>query len=212
MLVRWLVRSAVRRLRWLAVVAAVRALARRSAGQSVDRASDELRERLPDNMVQALSTMPGDPLRVGGSALVASRGARSTYRVSRRATGSVSRLTRRVSDGAGSVRGAHRRFIDQVRDESQWDRRQLWSEYRRAEGDHEAADEILLDRLDQGGRRGEGYPLIEIPDPVPTGRFRWVYEPPQPVNRRLRSYRRPVKPWDRSRRVSRRSGRRHLDH
>lgn len=211
MMVRWLARFLVRRLRWLALITAVRALARRSAGRSVDQASDELRQRLPDNMVQALSTMPGDPLRVGGSALVTSRGARSAYRASRRATGSMSRLARQVSDGTRSARGVRHRFIDQVRYESERDRRRMWSEYRRSEGDHRAADEILLDRLDDPGLRRQDEPLPEIPDAVPTGRFRSVNEQPQPVNRRLRTYRRPIKPWDRPRGLSRRSGQRHLD-
>ncbi len=211
MMVRWLARFVVRRLRWVALVSALRALVRRSAGRSVDQASDELKDRLPDNVVQALSTMPGDPLRVGGSALATSRGARSAYRASRRATGSVSRVAGRVSGSTRAVRRIPGRFIDQVRQESKRDQRLLWSEYRRAEGDLRAADELLLDRLDPAGARGEEDPLPEIPEAVPTGRFRSVNEPPPPVNRRLRTYRRPVKPWDRPRRASRRTGRSHLD-
>ncbi len=211
MMVRWLARFVVRRLRWLALVSVLRALVRRSAGRSVDQASDELKDRLPDNVVQALSTMPGDPLRVGGSALATSRGARSAYRASRRATGSVTLVARRVSGGSRAVRRIPSRFIDQVRHESERDQRLLWSQYRRAEGDHRAADELLLDRFDPAGARGEEDLPPQIPEAVPTGRFRSVDEPPLPVNRRLRTYRRPVKPWDRPRQASRRGGRPNLD-
>jgi hypothetical protein len=211
MMVRWLARFVVRRLRWVALVTALRALVRRSAVRSVDQASDELKDRLPDNVIQALSTMPGDPLRVGGSALATSRGARSAYRASRRATGSASRVARRVAGGSRTVRGIPGRFVDEVRHESERERRLLWSEYRRAEGDHRAADELLLDRFDPAGARGEEDPLPEIPEAVPTGRFRSVDESPPPVNRRLRTYRRQVKPWDRPRRASPRAGRPNLD-
>lgn len=198
MMVRWLARLLIRRLRWLALVYAARGLARRSARPSMDRASDELRERLPDGVVHALSAMPGDPIRVGGSAMATSRGARSAFRATRKTTGSASRLVRWVSHSAHGTRGFRRRFVDQVREESELDRRRMWSEYRRAEGDHQAADEILLERRDAFHpiRKDE---LPVIPDAVPTGRFRSVDEPPRTVDRRLRSYRRPIKPWDRPR-------------
>lgn len=183
----------VRRLRWLALVSAFRAIFRRSAGNSVDRAAADLKDRLPTPLGDVLEAMPGDPLKVGGSALATGRGARSAYRLSRRAGGSVSRAAQRVSDGGRAAGDVRRRLSTEIRTETEQQRRLLWSRYRRSRGDHIGADDAMLDLRPNDADSG---PVPEIPDPVPVGRRRAVEKPQIPVNRRRRSYRRPARPWD----------------
>ena len=187
---RWLLLVLYRRFRWVALGAALRTLTRRSRARSVDDATDELAQRLPDPVVRAIDAAPGDLLRVGGGAVAAGRAARTVSDRSRR-VGSVTRsLRRRWSDPGATVRQVR----DEWRRESERSERELWAEYHRSQGDHAAADDALLDRRHL--RRGDG-PLPAVPDPVPPGRPRARRRATTAVGRVQRTYRRAAKPWDR---------------
>ena len=185
---RWLVAMLFRRFRWVALGAVLRALTQRTRQRSVDEATDELAERLPDPVVKALDSAPGDLLRAGGSAMVAGRMARSAGSRSRRVGSTVKRIRDQWSNPGQAVQAAR----DQWRYESALAERELWADYHRAQGDHAAADEALLDR-----RRHVERPLPPIPDPVPAGRTRARRRVDTTVDRVQRTYRRRSRPWDR---------------
>ncbi len=186
---RWLLAILFRRFRWVALGAALRTLTRRSTARSIDEAADELAHRLPDSVVRAIDAAPGDLLRVGGGAVAAGRAARTLSDRSRRVGSTTKRLRRRWSDPEARLRGIR----EQWRRESELSERELWAEYHRAQGDHAAADDALLDRR----HRFPDPPLPVIPDPVPPGRPRVRRKAETVVDRVQRSYRRASKPWDR---------------
>ena len=186
--VRWLVALIFRRFRWVALGAALRTLTRRTSAKSVDQATDELAQRLPDSVVKAIDAAPGDLLRVGGGAVAAGRAARTVSDGSRRVGSATRRFRRRWSDPSGTVRRARHQW----RHESELSERELWAEYHRSRGDHTAADEAMLDRRH---RRAEA-PEPEVPAPVPTGRPRVRQGATSMVHRVQRTYRRSAKPWD----------------
>lgn len=185
---RWLLAILYRRFRWVALGVALRTLTRRSTARSVDQATDELAHRLPDPVVRALGAAPGDLLRVGGGAVAAGRAARTVSDRSRRVGSATRRLQRRWSDPGATVR----RMREQWRRESELSKRELWAEYHRAQGDHAAADDALLDRR----HRLPDPPLPVVPDPVPPGRPRARRKTATVVDRVQRQYRRTTKPWD----------------
>jgi hypothetical protein len=180
---------AVRRFRWVALGALLRALSRRVGQTSVDSATGELAAKLPDPVVKSIDAAPGDLMRVGGRALAASRAARRVGQTSRR-MGGVGRHWRDRSVSTVALAQSLRR---DWRSESEQARREFWADYHRAQGDHQSADEALLDRRAPRNER----PLPEIPDPVPPGRRRLRTAPRPVVNRVQRSYRRMARPWDR---------------
>ena len=77
----------------------VRASIRQVASRSVDGAADRLQEKLPDSVVRAASVLPGDLMRVGGSAVVAAEAARSTAVVAKKASVGI----KKAGVGAGSA-------------------------------------------------------------------------------------------------------------
>ena len=188
-LIRWLVAVLFRRFRWLALGAALRTLTRRTRERSVDDATDELAQRLPDSVVRAIDAAPGDLLRMGGGAVAAGRAARTVGDRSRRVGSATRRLRRRWSDPAGAVREVRAQWSR----ESELAERELWAEYHRAHGDQAAADDALLDRR----RSPDSGPLPSIPDPIRPGRPRRHHRTAAVVNRVQRTYRQAAKPWDR---------------
>ncbi|MDH3301775.1 MAG: hypothetical protein OES24_14850 [Acidimicrobiia bacterium] len=185
---RWLLAILYRRFRWVALGAALRTLTRRSTTRSIDDATDELAQRLPDPVVRAIDAAPGDLLRIGGGAVAAGRAARAASDRSRRVGLATRRIRRRWSDPGGVASGIR----EQWRRESELSERELWAEYHRAQGDHTAADDALLDRR----HRHHDAPLPPVPEPVPPGRPRVRRRAATAVNRVQRTYRRASKPWD----------------
>lgn len=187
--VRWLLAILYRRFRWVALGALLRTLTRRTRARSIDDATEELAQRLPDPVVRAIDAAPGDLLRVGGGAMAAGRAARTVGERSRRVGSATRRIGRRWSDPAGTAR----RIREQWRHEAELSERELWAEYHRAQGDHAAADDALLDRR----HRLHDAPLPPLPEPVRPGRPRVGRRSATVVNRVQRTYRRAPKPWDR---------------
>ncbi|MGI9594686.1 MAG: hypothetical protein ACR2QK_00920, partial [Acidimicrobiales bacterium] len=85
-----------RRLGWLALASVARTVLRVGASRRVDEASAELERRLPEPMLTVLDRVPGDPIRIGGGAVVAGRSARQV------AVG-ASRVSRAADDGRRRV-------------------------------------------------------------------------------------------------------------
>ncbi len=186
--VRWLLVVLYRRFRWVVIGAALRSLTRRTREKSVDEATEELARRLPDPVVKAMEAAPGDLLRFGGSAVAAGRTARTVGDGSRRLGATTRRLRRRWSHPMDSTRAIRAGW----RQEADWAQRELWAEYHRAQGDHAAADEALIDRR----RVPNETPLPEIPEPVAAGRPHVRRTAKTVVNRMQRTYRRTPRPWD----------------
>ncbi len=200
-----------RRLRWFAIGTVSRYLLRRSASRSlsrsVDNATAELEDRLPDPVLRMLVAVPADATRVGGSALVAARTARRVASGSRRAGQAATGGGRRVAYGVARVRS----IGDEIGFEAEAKRRELKAEYLRVTRGNAAADEALIDvRADNESatarpdrrwpdhpeRHGDD-PLPEIDGPVRPGRRRaGRRRTPPTVDRVQRSYRRSRAPWD----------------
>ena len=199
----------VRRFRWMIVGAGVKYVAQRGVGRSVDEASARIEERLPATVVKAANALPGDLIRAGGAATVsaraAQRGAVAAQRGAKAArTGSVVavRVTR-----AGVGHRPHRAIAERLRiagqvisAQAQLDERDLRSDLQRyivgGQAGERAATEALLDR--RSGRPDD--PLPSVPEPVRSGRRRFVRALPAPeIARVQRSYQRPQRPWDRRR-------------
>ena len=194
-LVRWLVAFLFRRFRWVALGALVRALTRQTRERSVDNATDDLVRRLPDSVVKAAEAAPGDLLRHGGRVVATGRQAKQLGNAGRHVGGATKRaagLTRRFRGGQW------RSSVDAIR--SEWagetaqTRNELWADYHRAMGDHEAADEALLDRRSGSSRH---HPIPDVPPPVASGRPRRMTGSQRRVIERVqRTYHRARKPWD----------------
>lgn len=180
-LFRRLGRVAARRLGWVAVATLVRTALRRGTAGRVDRAADELEDRLPERVRSALRHAPGDPVRLGGQAVVAGRSARRVAGGAAAGAGRAGRLVRR-------------RFGDEVRAESELTGRRLRSRMLRHLVGDAAADDVLLD-LRRGGD-GPDEPLPATPRPVATGRWRAPRRISRPVGRVQRSYQPPRRRWD----------------
>lgn len=187
-LLRWLLVILYRRFRWVALGAALRTLTRRSRGRSIDQATDDLAQQLPDSVVRAIDAAPGDLLRVGGGAVAAGRAARTVSDRSRRVGTATKRLRRHWSD----PRATTQRLREEWRRESELSERELWAEFHLAQGDRAAADNALLDRR----HRFADAPLPQIPDPIPPGRPRTRRRAATVVDRVQRTYRRASKAWD----------------
>lgn len=187
-LLRWPLAVLYRRFRWLALGVALRTLTRRSRARSIDQATDDLAQQLPDSVVRAIDAAPGDLLRVGGGAVAAGRAARTVGHRTRRVGTATRRFRRRWSDPLAT---AHR-IREEWRRESELSERELWAEYHRAQGDRAAADDALLDRR----RPLDDTPLPSIPAPITPGRRRAPRKAGAVIDRVQRSYRRTSKPWE----------------
>ncbi len=197
-LFRWIFRVVLRRFGWVALVAAVRSLARRGGQRRIDEATAEVADKVPDRVATALQDLPGDPLRVAGTAMAAGRSARRAADMSRSAAGTAGQSWRVVDQFRRSVSDFGRSVTGDIRGERDDLERQLWSDYHRSRGDHTRADASLLDA------RAGLYDVAEDDDAV------WDQVPPAPVRGRLRhrraraskpnrvrrSYRPPEKPWE----------------
>lgn len=180
-------RLAARRLGWVAVAslarATLRTALRRGTADRVDAATAQLEDRLPERVRTVLRHAPGDPVRLGGSAVVAGRSARVAARGAASGAGRAGRLVRR-------------RFGDEVRVESERTRRRLRSRMLRHLVGDAAADDALLD-LRSAPSGVDSRPLPDPPRPVPSGRWRAPRRHPEPeVARVQRTYRPPRRPWD----------------
>ncbi len=190
----------MRRLTWMAAGAGVRFVARRGVEKSIDDASRALEDKLPEPVVKMADKLPGDLIRAGGAATVASRGAARTGRSVTSATRAAAKVAPHLSprNRPRPVRGLSDRIElarSAIRSETDTARRELASDYaRHTEGDA-AALEALLDLRDV-----EETPLPEVPDAIETGRRRFRPELPKPpVNRVQRTYQQKPKPWDKKR-------------
>ncbi len=201
----------LRRLRWFAVGAGVKYLARTGAGRSVDEAAAKIEDRLPAPVAKAANALPGDIVKAGGAAVVSARAARQSARAAKTGGMVAARVTKagvQLTSQAASLRSGSavtdrlRAARGAIADQAEADERELRADFLRYTGDEEGATNALLDRRDQ---RRDG-PLPEVPEPVDAGRRRFVAPRRTPeVGRVQRSYRRPAKPWDRPLRSSRSS-------
>lgn len=186
-----------KRLRWIAIGAAVRFVLRRSTTRSVDRATADLEERLPAPIKAVVDAVPADAVRAGGSVVVAGRTARRFATGTRTASKLVAEQRQRLGDGFARIRSVG----DEVGHEVDSRRRELTAEYLRTTRGREAADDALLDVRGDGngllnGHDPEGLPSVK--EPVRSGRWRSERRlRTAAVNRVQRTYRQPTRPWDR---------------
>lgn len=173
-----------RRLRWMLATAVGRWFVRRVTGRSVDAATDELADKLPDRVVKAADAMPGDVMRAGGATLVAGRVAAKGIKVT-----------------SAKAKEQTQRNLDDIRSdiavESEIVRRSLWSDFLRFNGRPDEATDALLDV--RGNRNTGGDPAAmfkRLPNPVATGRKLLGKAKEEPVSRVQRSFRPAKKPWD----------------
>lgn len=215
-LARRLWRLVGRRLGWVALASVARTVLRFGASRRVDEASADLEQRLPEPVRSALDRVPGDPIRIGGGAVVAGRSARQVAagagRLSRAADDGRRRLGRGLGRASAAVgarphparagRDLAARFGAEVRDEAEHSRRDLRSQMLLNSRGRTAADDALLDRRTWDIDRGEGefdeLELLEPPPAVPPGRRRAPRRRArEQVARVQRTYRQPRRPWDR---------------
>lgn len=173
-----------RRFRWMFATAIGRWFLRRVTNRSVDAATNELAEKLPDRVVHAADALPGDVMRAGGATLAASRvaakGIKATTNVAREQT----------QKNFSEIRG-------DIAIETENARRSLWSDFLRFTGRHDEATDALLDRRTSVDPKSEpGSAFRWVPGPVATGRRFLRRKPLEPVDRLQRSYRPRTKPWD----------------
>jgi hypothetical protein len=194
-----------RRARWLVLGAVGRTAVRAITDREVSRAADDLDARLSPRVRSALESLPGDPVRVGGGAVVATRTARRAGATLRRFGGSGRAATDRVRGVRQRLSGDLAGFGDDLAREQETARRQIRSDLALGDGrGHAAADDALLDLRRPGLTESSGAahttlddPLDLVPAPVRRGRLRSRRPVRSEVARVQRSYRRPHRPWDR---------------
>lgn len=169
-----------RRIRWMVIGAVGRELGRRLGGRHVDRARQDLADRLPDRAIVVIDALPGDVLRTAGTARVASRTAIRSARFSRTVVRAPSTARRHLSQLGEEWNSA-------VAVEDRSFRAQL-IEYTRG---RTAADDVRL-----GGRTSwEDEPLPPVAPPVVRGRRRPAGPARRLVARVQRTYRPSRRPW-----------------
>ncbi len=219
LLVRGVWRLVGRRIGWVAMASLARTVLRRGATRQVDEASADLEQRLPEPVRSALTRLPGDPVRLGGSAVVAGRSARQVAvgagRVSRAADGGRRRLLRGADRAATAFDGRPRparsgrdladRLGAEVRAETDASERDLRSRMLLASRGRAAADDALLDARPVPGEL-VAEPISAAGDPWHPGtppevrRGRWRAprrRAKEQVARVQRTYQQPRRPWDR---------------
>lgn len=180
-----------RRLRWFAAGAAVRFVLRRSAGRSVDRATAEIEDRLPEPVRKVLDRVPADPARVGGSAIVAAKTAKRVASGSRKASQLANDRRRQFADGVERIRS----IGDEIGRETDRSARELKAQYLRETEGTTAADDALLDLRPHHFEHDE---LPEVKEPVRSGRWKAdLRQKSALVDRVKRTYRPQTRPWDR---------------
>ena len=178
----------------------IRAGVRQLASRSVDSATNRLEANLPDSVVRAANVLPGDLLRLGGSAVLAAEAARSAAIVTKRASSGVMRAGAHAGSAVSLIRTSPERLyalrdnvVADIAAETESARRSLMSDFQRELRGEEAAVDALLDLRS----RTEGL-LPEVPEPIPSGRRRFIPQlGPAPINRVQRTYQKPLKAWDR---------------
>ncbi len=188
----------IRRFRWVILGWIARTLARvglkTKLDRSIDTATAELENRLPAPVVKAAEKLPGDLVRSGGAAIVATQRSKDAASQVRRFAGTTKRSTQRVTTARRDLRDRVASAANEVRYESESARRRLKSDVLRETEGEAAALDALLDLRESD----EDVPLPEVPPAVRRGRRRFRPALPEaPVNRVQRTYRRPTKPWDR---------------
>ncbi len=173
-----------RRLRWMLATAVGRWFVRRLTGRTVDAATDELADKLPDRVVKAADALPGDVMRAGGATLAASRvAAKGIQATSNRAK----EQTQRNLDDIRS----------EIEVESEVARRSLWADFLRFNGRHDEATDALLDVRDNRSDDDDPAAMFKrLPNPVAAGRKLLGKAEEEPVARVQRSFRPAKKPWD----------------
>lgn len=203
----------IRRFRWVIIASVARFLARvglkRSLDHKVDKAKADIESRLPTQVVKAADKLPIDIVRAGGAAVVAGQTSRalgeravSAGAVAKRAIESGANLTGSVLAAGADLKQAGNDLASEIRAESDHTRREIKADIARDTQGEAAALEALLDVRD-----AEAEPIPEVGNPIQKGRRRFRPSlPTPPVNRMQRTYRRPVKPWDRGSRRKRAAG------
>lgn len=173
-----------RRFRWMAATAAGRWVMRRVTNRSVDAATNELADKLPDPVVRAADALPGDVMRAGGATLAAGRvAAKGLGAASNRAK---DKAQRNVDD-----------FRAEVVVETDLAKRSLWSDFLRYTGRSDEATDALLDlRTSIDPKSEAGSAFARVPRPVTAGRRLVTRKRQEKVKRVQRSYRPQIKPWD----------------
>lgn len=197
-LLRWVLRFLLRRFGWVAVAAAVRSLARHSGQRQIDEATDDVAAKLPDSAVTVLSDVPGDPLRVAGTAVAASRSARRAAELSRSVAGTTATPVRAFDRFRRSLATWGRSVGVSIGEERSSIERQLWSDYHRSRGDHARADSSMLDARPDSSDNDDATELWDrVPPQVNRGRMRSVPPADDRPRRARRRYQRPRRPWER---------------
>lgn len=204
---------------WVAMASLARTVLRRGATRQVDEASADLEQRLPEPVRTALTRLPGDPVRLGGSAVVAGRSARQVAvgagRVSRAADGGRRRLVRGADRAATAFDGRPRparsgrdladRLGAEVRAETDASARDLRSRMLLASRGQAAADDALLDARSMTAEAASGTMAAGgdgwrsgTPPEVRRGRWRAPRRrAKEQVARVQRTYQQPRRSWDR---------------
>jgi len=195
-----------RRLRWLVIGGIARFVLRRGAARSVEQATADIEAKLPAPVRRVLDAVPADPVRAGGSAVVAGRTAKRVAVNTHRVTKATSERGRRLTDGVARVRS----IGTEIGQEAETRRRELKAEYLRVTEGNGPADDVLLDVRTAPGHAGPGAPadgagtnghaddLPEVDPPVRAGRWRAAKRLGNGLPDRVqRSYRPRARPWDR---------------
>lgn len=188
----------IRRFRWVILGWLARTLTRlglkNKLDRSIDTAAADLENRLPAPVVKAAEKLPGDLVRSGGAAIVATQRSRDAANQARRIASGTKRSTDRVVTARRHLFDTAQSVVSEVRDESETARRRIKSDVLRETEGEAAALDALLDLRESDDDK----PLPDVPPAVRSGRRRFRPAlPAAPVNRVQRTYRKPTKPWDR---------------
>ncbi len=183
-----------RRLTMMALGAGASYVSKLTARRSIDQATQRIEDRLPTSLVKVAGVLPGDVLRVGGTAVVAGNATMAAGRIARSASGAAVGGTRSLRARKAAADALLGDLRSDWRVEVDRERRVLRAAlYRRTRGADAGFDEFL----DVRSVDGLHSPLPMEPAPVAAGRRR-----PSPtlpsvmINRVQRSYRPPIKAWD----------------
>lgn len=183
-----------RRLAVMALGTGASYLSKWVAARTINAATQQFEDRLPAPVAKVINVLPGDLMRVGGTAMVAGTAVRSAGRASRRAAKVASASTSTLRGRKAAVDALLADAAAEWRREIHGERRRFRSDLVRLTRGPDAALEALLDLRADGGANLQELPLT--PEPIPAGRRRPLRLPAPFVDRVQRSYRPPVKPWD----------------
>ncbi len=183
-----------RRLAVMALGTGASYLSKWAAARTINSATQQFEDRLPAPVAKAINVLPGDLMRVGGTAMVAGTAVRTAGRASRRAVRVASASTSTLRGRKAAVDALLAGASAEWRREIEGERRRFRSDLIRLTRGPDAALEALLDlRADDGANPAD---LPRTREPIPAGRRRPLRLPAPLVDRVQRSYRPPGKPWD----------------